>query len=761
MKTTLLKSTLIAGLFMLSAVQLQAFTAVTSGTWSNPVTWGGLAPGGTVVNQDIIIPSGISVDLDMDVSFSAVIDSFLVNGTLHNTSNHSVTISLGTFAGNGTVNIDKLILSGAVTTTPFSGTLTVNVLRNMGAAITTTAVISIGDSLSLESGSFILSTGSNLMMMSASNLLINAGTFTSTGGLFTTTNPYSVWYTGLSKSAGLEVNSTMLQSMHINLSDNTQIITLGQLTTTINGTLYLATGQLSLNGNTLILDGNLSMASGTLIQSTNSSNLEINGTGNLTSPLAFGAGSLIGDVDINRTGGTVTLASALTVTGALDLAAGTFTVGNGGTLTMSANSTVEIEDGALTLSGGTFDGTSSYNVIYDGGTVATNIELSGSGLSSVTVNLNTGADMVQLSDNTTIGGTFNMQNGMFSLEGSDLTLTGTLNQNAASRFKGNGSSNLTLALSSSINDTIWFDASGQLLNKLTLNLPAASTITLGSALSIDTELDLTSGKLAITSGDLTLTAAASVTNFNEINYVATTGSGSLEMMVNMNSTYVTFPVGTLASYSPARLQQTSAATSGMFRVRVMDGVYTGGTTGFNMASTESVVDRTWLIETDNSVTVNMNLRLGWMISEEVNGFNRGQSYITHYMNGNWDSDVAAGAVAGPSNTYELTRTGIMALSPFAVADTSALIGVEENNLAASLTVYPNPATTQLNIVVNNDKHATYKYELFDATGNLVLAFENSDASNRVDVTALSAGYYFLKITETGSTIYVTKEFIKP
>ena len=78
-----------------------AFTAVVDGNWSDAATWGGVAPSGNVSNQDIIIPSGIDVDLDIDVSFSGLLNNFTVDGTLTSSTGKQLSIQLGTFNGSG------------------------------------------------------------------------------------------------------------------------------------------------------------------------------------------------------------------------------------------------------------------------------------------------------------------------------------------------------------------------------------------------------------------------------------------------------------------------------------------------------------------------------------------------------------------------------------------------------------------------------------------------------------------------------------
>lgn len=760
MKNNLLKTALIAVLIALST-NLHAFTAVMSGAWSNAATWGGIGPGSTVSNQDIIIPSGITVDLDVEVDFSGLINSFTVDGTLNSTTSNGVTITSGTFAGAGTVDIQRLVFNGLLTTSTFSGTLDLNTLRNMGATIALAAQTSISDSLDLQAGSIALGTGANLTMMANSMTRIDAGTLTSTGGVYSTSTGYDVWYVGTSKTSGIELNTTTLQDLHVNLDDNNQVLTLNINSTTVGGAMTLSAGQVALNGNELILQGDLVTIAGATFVSTATSDLTIEGSGTVTSDLVFSNGSVIDELTLDRSSGNLGLASALSIGGTLHLLDGDFVLESGANLIMNASSTIHIEDGSIMQNGGSFDGTASYNVEFNGGSHASGIELTGSGLNNVQMNLVSGGDTLTLDDDVAIGGQLDMVNGMLALNGNDLTLNGTIDQDASGTFHGDSASILTLNLTASVTDTLYFStSSNNHLQSLELNIPAASTILLAGSLTIHDELAFMSGRIEITNSTITLRSAASINGYDNNKYIVTSGTGKVELNVNNNATYVTFPVGTMNDYSPAMVSQNSAGNSGMFMVRVMNNVYANGTAGFDASATESVVDQSWFISAAAAVNVNMNLKLAWETTDEVNGFNRNMAYITHYMNNSWDTYLAGAAVAGPNGTYEITRTGITSLSPFAVVDTAAAVGVEEPAFAANVNVFPNPAVDFVTIELGNTANDNFTYEVFDAAGKVVMSFSNANTVNKIDFSVLENGFYFIRITNTADKTFTTKRVVK-
>jgi hypothetical protein len=310
----------------------------------------------------------------------------------------------------------------------------------------------------------------------------------------------------------------------------------------------------------------------------------------------------------------------------------------------------------------------------------------------------------------------------------------------------------------STNDTIYFGGIMH-LDELEVNIGAAATILLASNLTIHNSLDMTNGKIEISNSSLTFRPSASVNGYSDSRYIVTSGSGQVEMQVVTNSAYVTFPVGTMTEYAPAAIKQTSSGTTGMFRVRTMDNVYAQGTTGFDASTSESVVDKTWVVDAASAVVVNMNIRLGWEATDEVNGFNRAQSHIAKYSNNAWDTYMTSAATSGPNNTYESTRNAATSTGAFAVVDSSAVLGLNNATITAGVHIYPNP-TVDVVTVETGDLHANYLYQIYDVTGKIVTSASNANAVNKFDLSAYSNGFYFIKITNTDSNATITKRIVK-
>jgi len=741
------------GVFLSTAVNAQ-FTAVASGDWSSSTTWGGTAPSSTVTSQNITIPSGITVNLDQNVTFSGIVNTFLVNGVLTSTSSSEVHMTSGNLSGTGTVSINKLKFS-SLGSISYAGVLNLKTMINSVMSLAFTSVANITDTLELENGNLALNTNGNLTMASGSTVKVGNGSLVINSGVFNSGNAYNVMYIGTTKTAGAELNSVTIQNVYLNMNTNSIGVLLAN-NTIINGDLKLTSGRLDLNGKRLTLKGDLVISSGSTIDSDNTSDLVIEGSGTFTSALMFAAGSSIHDLTINRINtGQVKLGSAINVAGHLNLNEGNLTIENTGTLTMNAASTIHIEKGNLSNSG-FFIGTAQYNVEYAGTSDATSgVELTGAGLTNLMINYASGSNKVILSNNALVGGKFELLKGKMDLNGKTLLLAGTFYQSTSSWITGSSTSELHLNLTSVTQDSLYFDntnAASQTLNKLKINTGGSNSIILGSKLIVNSELSFMMGKIALGNGDLEIAPTASITGYDDTKYVVTSenGSGVLIQSVSSGAAYVTFPVGLSSNYSPAYVQQTSAGTTGNFSAKCHS---------LPASATLKAVNRTWMIEAVGVTNINANLKLGWKATEEMNSFNRTNAYISHYTSAMWDVSASAGATAGAHNTFELSRTGLTSLSPFAVVENGQPLKVSELSKLDGLEIYPNPSNDVLNIKLLNNSDE-YHYELIDLTGRTIQTASNANPVNKFDISGLESGCYFIKITNLADNKSLTKRFVK-
>lgn len=761
MKKYILKVMLVAGLIAVNA-DLRAFTAVTSGSWSNAATWGGTGPGSTVTNQDIIIPVGIAVDLDMNVTFNGIPNDITVNGILTSAGNFDIDIVAGVLQGSGYIDLGTLTFSSALATNTFNGTMMLNVLRDDGAGVGLTGPVTVLDTLALESGNVFIYTNGNLVMSANSNVWVDAGVLIASGGTFTTGNPYDIWYVGSTKATGEEVNSASIRDLHVMLNSNSNTLFLSS-NTSVNGELDMTAGHVALNGARLRIYGDLTRNPGALFEGGSTSDLVIEGSGMMTSNLEFNAGATLDELIVSRDTMPVHLATDLTVTGTLRLVEGFLHVMSGATLTIGSGAMISLSDGRMDVDG-TFDGSALYNVEYIGGdSASTGVELSGSGINNVTVNLNWHTAELMLISDLTVPGTFSLLSGYFQVYATKtLRIEGDFYQDNNTMIAGENDANLELAMSTSVNDTLWMAYWSTAWSELEIDIPSSSIITFGYFVSVADTLKLMSGRVRLVNYALTVGSNAAITGASETRYIITDSTGALRRFHfgQSSSTYVVYPIGTEDHYCPLAISNYAPSQTGFISARVMHGMFSDGESGTDESTIVGCVDKTWVIKPDSAVPLNMNVKAGWNQSNEVNMFDRNNAYMKGYWSSAWNP-YSSGAAAPASwlNAWEIERLGVLNEGAFAVVDSSNLLSVPEP-VAGEVNVFPNPATDMINVQLLNPNGDILQYEIYDATGRRVLSTSNSNEKNQIDFSNYEKGVYTMRITNLATQEVSTHQVIK-
>jgi hypothetical protein len=750
---------MVVGGLIATASDLRAFTAVTSGSWSNAATWGGVGPGSSVTNQDIIIPSGIAVNMDMDVVFNGAANSFFVTGTLNSTGNFDLNIATGTLTGSGTIDVRKLRL-GTPAVYSFTGTVFVDVLQNMGTVITITSTVQVADTLDLDQGAVVLNSGGSLQLLSNSNVRVNTGVFSNSGGNFMTGAPYDVWYVGITKFTGEEVNSASVRDINIMLNSNSEdVMMTGNVT--VNGDLNMVTGHLVLNGRRLRLNGDLIRNSGAIFEANGSSDLVVAGGGGpTTSTLEFSGASSLDELVITRDTEHVHLASNLTVTGALRLQEGMLHIDPTYTLTMGNGSLISVTDGRIMLDGA-FDGTAPYNVEYIGNGGFTTAEVTGSGLTNLTINLSNPNHMISQASDVTVNGNFVLMNGSWEVYDSfTLDLEGDYHQVQGTELRGDMSSNLILSMATSVDDTLWMAIADPSWDTLIVDLPSSSIITFMRNVAVHTYLGLNGGRVRLVDSLLTIGGQAVIANESDTRYIITEGSGYVRIFNYSNAVPVLYPIGTEEHYCPAYVTNNILPMSGFIRMRVTNGIYSDGETGIDESPTTACVGKTWIVLPDSGVPLNMNFKVGWHTLAEMNMFDRNNAYIKGYWNQGWNAyTTAAAAPASWQNAYELERLGIIDAGAFAVVDSTNLLSIPETTPGAA-SVYPNPVNDVVNVNLSNPNGDQMQFELYDAAGRRVMSTSNANEKNQFDLRNYDAGTYTMRITNLATNEVTTQLIIK-
>ncbi len=689
------------------------------------------------------------------------------------------------FTGNSTINIS---LSN-------NATLNLPVGQTFTDGLNTTHTISgaAGNAFNL-SGTY-QKTGSGQLTINVP--FDNTGTFNVTGG--------KALFSNTSSQSGTLTNAA------------TDGIQFSAGTHTLTGPSITGGGSLVVSGGTATMSSDLvqplTMSGGTFQGAFNSNTTEITQSGGTFQP--SGTVALSGNLSIS--GGTFQPGGTATIGGNLSLSVGTFnppgaaTIGGvlnwtSGTIGGSTGS-VSIA-GLATMSGGTSKTTSAKTLNLDGGAswtggnlsfnssadlnlpagqtftadLATGYLLSGGtgsafslagtfeklGAATLTCNLpltNTGALNVSagtfiLSNSATHSGTFEVGSGTtlnFSNTSANTTLTGAAFTNNGTVSVGTGRS---LVFAGVAQQTL--AGNGTSIAALTVNNPADLNIT-GSQ-SVSGTMTLTSGKVHLQNGDLTLNA---LTGADATRYFVTFGTGRLVLTAPLYPANKVFPVGpSTSSYNPVTLAQVDGAGNATYGVRVK--------IGFDQPiGVPEYVNRQWTID-NISGTADANVTLQWNSpAHATGGFDPDCVAMTLWNGSSWQP-----LTNGPANTvgsdHSVTANGIESFGDFSIINYGCstvlnlegtfiggyMVGVNEMNTVLMNSGVLGATATQCDsiIVALHDDASPYT-ELYRDTCVL-----NTDGTSDCSFPAAAAGssYYVAikgrNIIETWSSVPVVFTF---
>jgi len=201
-----------------------------------------------------------------------------------------------------------------------------------------------------------------------------------------------------------------------------------------------------------------------------------------------------------------------------------------------------------------------------------------------------------------------------------------------------------------------------------LEMDNVSNVNLLSSARIGTNLLFTNGNIILGANNLTMAAAATISNPASNKFIVTDGTGKLVKSGLVGATAYTFPVGnTTLTYNPVSIANTG--TQDDIAVRCLTNANTNGLTGTGF--TKEVVDASWDISEAVAGGSNLALTATWAASDELPGFNRNKAGISYYITTpaasvGWDLLNSQTSAATGSNPYTYSRSGITTLGAFAV-----------------------------------------------------------------------------------------------
>ena len=269
------------------------------------------------------------------------------------------------------------------------------------------------------------------------------------------------------------------------------------------------------------------------------------------------------------------------------------------------------------------------------------------------------------------GGTLNVDPGGTLVVDTNLTNSGTINNQGTIQITGNWTNSSTYQGNGLVsfngtsgNQTFDHQGSGDNIDDLTIN-KSSGNVVLASSIQVDSAVTLTSGHLVLGSSNLTMGSGGSFSGGSSSSYIQTSGTGRL---VRPAGSSVSYPVG-FNPYMPVTVD--CGGCTGNIQVSVADNVYDNPVTQ-STAQTQNAVGATWTVSSANGGSP--NITLGWDASEELTSFDSpsGENvYLATWQSGSsstWDQGTAAVINGGTATTRSGVSLGAGTTHYLAVAD---------------------------------------------------------------------------------------------
>lgn len=196
------------------------------------------------------------------------------------------------------------------------------------------------------------------------------------------------------------------------------------------------------------------------------------------------------------------------------------------------------------------------------------------------------------------------------------------------------------------------------------SIKISNYVELATDIIVPTAVILNSSYLVLGDYNLTVENGGNITGYSSSSYIIPEGAGKLLLYATVGGSPINFPMGTSTSYTPATITLTSG-TDQYFKGGVIDGVWSNGTTGTNLALSDPMVNRTWILTADATHQVDISMQ--WSANDHVNGFDP-SSAVSNIYDSQWNTQSAT--ITG-SDPYTLSLTGLNDINNDAIHAVSA------------------------------------------------------------------------------------------
>ena len=84
------------------------------------------------------------------------------------------------------------------------------------------------------------------------------------------------------------------------------------------------------------------------------------------------------------------------------------------------------------------------------------------------------------------------------------------------------------------------------------------------------------------------------------------------------------------------------------------------------------------------------------------------------------------------------------------------VGEQVSNIKLTTSVYPNPTVETLVLKIENTEVTNFTYQLYDATGKILIENKAEGVETTINMSQLSSSYYFLKVLENKKEVKTYK-----
>src|SRR5690606_17608374 len=161
----------------------------------------------------------------------------------------------------------------------------------------------------------------------------------------------------------------------------------------------------------------------------------------------------------------------------------------------------------------------NYDVMYWGDHVLTGVELTGSGLRDVIVDMSGNLQVTDLGADLTVPAKLHIASGIFNLNDYNLTFSpgSDLEIGAPGSLKSTSASDITINSTAAHTSGLKFFTGGNTVGVLTIN--TNNNVVLGSNLKVTGMVVLSQGKVEVTSGTLSLITGATISGADAGRYI--------------------------------------------------------------------------------------------------------------------------------------------------------------------------------------------------------------------------------------------------